>query len=104
MRVWDAATGTPVGAVLTGHTDWVRAVACARVDGRDVIVSGGTDHTLRLGCRADESAPYTMFDALDLSAPVYTICFIEPNRLVAGTDCGLVCLNLAGSTARDPAR
>ena len=43
VRVWDAATGTPVGAVLTGHTDSVLAVACARVDGRDVIVSGGAD-------------------------------------------------------------
>ena len=48
VRVWDAATGTPVGAVLTGHTGPVWAVACARVDGRDVIVSGGDDGTVRV--------------------------------------------------------
>ena len=48
VRVWDAVTGTPVGAVLTGHTGGVWAVACARVDGRDVIVSGGDDGTVRV--------------------------------------------------------
>lgn len=27
VRVWDLATGTPIGKPLTGHTDSVRAVA-----------------------------------------------------------------------------
>ena len=35
VRVWDAATGTPVGAPLTGHTGPVWSVAVGRVDGRD---------------------------------------------------------------------
>jgi WD40 repeat protein len=30
VRVWDLATGTPVGDPLTGHTNWVVAVATGR--------------------------------------------------------------------------
>ena len=41
VRVWDAATGQPVGQPLTGHTGGVSAVAVGRAGDRDVIVSGG---------------------------------------------------------------
>ena len=47
VRVWDAATGTPAGAPLTGHTNWVRAVALGQVDDRTVIISGSDDGTVR---------------------------------------------------------
>jgi WD40 repeat protein len=46
--VWDAATGQPHGDPVTGHTDRVAAVAIGRVGGRDVIVSGSHDHTVRV--------------------------------------------------------
>ena len=46
--MWDAATGQPRGDPLTGHTDWVTAVAIGRIGDRDVIVSGGDDR--RCGC------------------------------------------------------
>jgi len=47
VRIWDAATGTPVGGPLTGHTDWVNAVATGQLDGRTVVVSGSGDQTVR---------------------------------------------------------
>ena len=43
VRVWDLATGAPVGDPLTGHTGSVYAVAVRRLDGRPVVVSGGSD-------------------------------------------------------------
>ena len=33
---------------LAGHTGWVRAVAVGRAGGRDVIVSGSDDGTVRV--------------------------------------------------------
>ena len=48
VRVWDLATGTPVGDPFTGHTGSVYAVAVAELDGRPVVVSGGDDGTVRV--------------------------------------------------------
>ena len=48
VRVWDAATGAPVGDPFTGHTDWVNAVAVGQLDGRTVVVSGSSDETVRV--------------------------------------------------------
>jgi WD40 repeat protein len=45
VRLWDAATGQPLGEPLAGHTDWVNSVAFSP-DGQS-IVSGG-DRTVRL--------------------------------------------------------
>ncbi|MFF0776186.1 hypothetical protein ACFYUK_45365 [Nonomuraea wenchangensis] len=33
VRVWDLATGRPIGDPLTGHTGPVNAVACPMLDG-----------------------------------------------------------------------
>ncbi len=47
VRVWDLATGAPIGQPLTGHTSWVRAVAAAELDGRPVVISGSEDRSVR---------------------------------------------------------
>ena len=46
LRLWDAATGKPIGLPLQGHTNWVISVAFSP-DGRR-IVSVSSDNTLRL--------------------------------------------------------
>ena len=49
LRVWDLTTGQPIGEPLTGHTDWVRAVATGELpDGRTIAVSGADDRVLRV--------------------------------------------------------
>jgi WD40 repeat protein len=47
-RIWDLTTGTPIGDPLTGHRDWVTALACTVIDGRPVAVTGGHDKTVRI--------------------------------------------------------
>ncbi|MFJ6621511.1 hypothetical protein ACIQOW_28550 [Kitasatospora sp. NPDC091335] len=48
VRLWDLATGEPVGEPMTGHTQLIRSVATAEPDGRPVAVSGGVDRTVRV--------------------------------------------------------
>ncbi|MGW3328044.1 WD40 repeat domain-containing protein [Streptomyces virginiae] len=48
VRVWDLATGQPIGQPLTGHTGAVYDVACTVMDGRPVAVTGGADATVRV--------------------------------------------------------
>ena len=48
VRVWDLATGTPIGDPLTGHTGSVEAVACTVLEGRPVAVTAGGDYAVRI--------------------------------------------------------
>ncbi|MBB4927318.1 hypothetical protein [Kitasatospora kifunensis] len=47
LRVWDLATGTPLGEPLTVAEDWLTAVAAGMLDGRPVVVAGGEDGRVR---------------------------------------------------------
>jgi WD40 repeat protein len=48
VRVWDAATGTPIGGPFTGHTDTVNAVAFGQIDDHPVVASASWDGTVRI--------------------------------------------------------
>ena len=48
VRVWDLATGAPVGAAVHGHGGPVRAAAVAELEGRPVVISGSDDKTVQV--------------------------------------------------------
>ena len=47
VRRWDAATGTPLGDPMVGHTGPARSVAVGQLEGRTIVVSGSRDQTMR---------------------------------------------------------
>ncbi|MFJ3799898.1 WD40 repeat domain-containing protein [Streptomyces sp. NPDC090088] len=55
----DMATGEPIGLPLRGHTDTIRALHAANVDGRPTLCSAGDDGTARLwDLRSAEPVPF----------------------------------------------
>ena len=80
MRLWDADTGQPIGAPLTGHTDAVYSVAFSP-DGHR-IVSGSADNTLRLW-DADTGQPIGAPLTGHTDAGVQ--CGVQPRRAAASS-------------------
>jgi WD40 repeat protein/tRNA A-37 threonylcarbamoyl transferase component Bud32 len=48
LRVWDLATGAPIGEPLTGHTSFVTALAVTTRRGDPIAVTGSDDQTIRV--------------------------------------------------------
>ena len=114
VRVWDLATGAPIGKPFTvrsgrlrrwlmrrrrsaddaqtsdpftGHTGPVRTVAAAELDGRRVVISGSDDQTVRvwdLATGAPADKPFTGH-----TGPVRTVATAELDGrpvLISGSD------------------
>ena len=83
VRVWDAATGQPIGAPLTGHTGAVSSVAFSP-DGKR-IVSGSS--TRRCGCGTPPPANRSAQPLTGHTDSVYSVAFSpDGKRIVSGSD------------------
>jgi AAA-like domain/WD domain, G-beta repeat len=83
LRVWDAASGKPIGAPLQGHSYSVRSVAFSP-DGRR-IVSGSVDKTLRVWDAASGKPIGAPLQGH--SYPVRSVAFSpDGRRIVSGSD------------------
>ncbi|KAK0705341.1 WD40-repeat-containing domain protein [Lasiosphaeris hirsuta] len=58
---WDLATRVP-GRKFAGHADFVKAVVCARVSGRDLLISGGADRKIIVWDAATGACLHTLTD------------------------------------------
>ncbi|RKU40876.1 hypothetical protein DL546_000880 [Coniochaeta pulveracea] len=82
---WDISTGT-VGTKYVGHSDFVKAVVCARVGGKDILISGGADKKILVWDVATGKRLHTLTDpvvnmmavqhlALDPTSTEDEVCF-----------------------------
>ncbi len=73
VRLWDPATGDPVGAPLPGHTGRVSAVVFGvGGDARPLLASAGYDQTVRLW---DPATGDPVGDPLHHADPVLSVAF-----------------------------
>ena len=61
---WDLATRAPGRRFAGGHTDFVKAVVCARVGGKDLLISGGADKKIIVWDVATGARLHTLSDAV----------------------------------------
>jgi WD40 repeat protein len=59
---WDLATRAP-GRKYVGHSDFVKAVVCARVGGKDLLISGGADKKIMVWDVATGTRLHTLQDS-----------------------------------------
>jgi WD40 repeat protein len=48
VRLWDPATGQPIGEPLTDHTNPVTGVAFGTINNQTILATAGYDNTVRL--------------------------------------------------------
>ena len=58
---WDLASRTP-GRKYVGHSDFVKAVVCARAGGKDLLISGGADKKIMVWDIATGARLHTLKD------------------------------------------
>lgn len=60
---WDLSSRTP-GRKYAGHSDFVKAVVCARIGGKDLLISGGADKKIIVWDVASGARMHTLQDGV----------------------------------------
>ncbi|KAK0122079.1 hypothetical protein ONS95_010342 [Cadophora gregata] len=90
---WDRSSGTP-GRRFKGHSDFVKAVICVQLEGRDLLLSGGADKKIIVWDTATGERLHTLRDKSDTMMALQDLA-IDPEE---STDSELVLV----SSSSDP--
>jgi len=86
VTTWNLTTRAKAGPTLAGHTDWITSLTVFRQGTRDLLVTGGYDHTVRIWDPGD-SRP---LHVLPLGQRVLAVVPLADDLAVATTDGVLV--------------
>jgi WD40 repeat protein len=90
VRLWDARTGQARSEPLTGHENYVNAVAMGEVDGEPVVVSGSSDGIMRLWDARSQS----LLRIVPLRSKVTSLAMGKDSVVAVGAHRGLMVLDL----------
>ena len=88
IRLWDLRSQASARRPLTGHGDWVNAVALGQLGHHPVVVSGGDDQTVRVW-----SATGGEVLSIAIDSPVRALAMLGAQVLIAA-DAGIMALQL----------
>ncbi|MCX4766802.1 hypothetical protein OG562_38735 [Streptomyces sp. NBC_01275] len=80
VRLWDMATGEPIGPPMTGHTSQAKAGAAGMLDGRVVVAAGGGDGNVRVW----DATTGQQIGAYAFPAGIRRLAVAPDGRLVVG--------------------
>ncbi|GAB3976082.1 hypothetical protein GCM10029978_061960 [Actinoallomurus acanthiterrae] len=80
VRLWDMASGEPIGPPMTGHAGEVKAGAAGMLDDRLVVAAGGDDRTVRVW----DATTGQQVGAYAFPAGVRGVAIAPDGRLVVG--------------------
>jgi WD40 repeat protein len=105
MKVWGRADGTIVlehdattGLLPGQHDGAVTAIACAYLNDRPVVFTGGEDGTVRIWDLLDAR----LLDVIDIAGPVFAIRATNYGDLLIGADGEVIAFRHASASSRPP--
>jgi len=106
VRVWDLATGNPIGSPFTGHGGPVNAVVSQirqdlTADGCSVYIGAGTSNVVtvsELYLEADRNLRWEQIAAPEVGSDILALALMSRRVIAVATELGIVVFDLPRTT------
>ena len=94
VRAWDLRDGAQVFETLIGHTGRVPGLTVGEVDGRLLLVTGGSDRTVRIWERDGRC-----LTTINVGSSVSSLAWMPPGAVAVGAPAGVMVIDITCATS-----